>query len=319
MRDLFETWLADEISGWSMGSFGAISEFIRWPGDPAALPADRGIGWFTHRGAVRVDRTEGVKALAWEMPSTKSDRFFRHIEFLLPETEATVPQCQGITEIGVDHAAIRPEDRDMVLFDCGLAQKNVRFCVRTRDPDLLASLRANAGRDYFAAENSAAAMIFTHHPHRISLTAIGRVEVFQKIGGPDTGWKSPDGPHTHLLPKLLAARRTHSANTPIPAGWLPVASLHPASPFSLPDGTERPFNQAVFAHYSDLMEAYRSDEARALRKQLEQGQVEAFATEEIVDADEVDDPGTLSLSRFMRHAQRVWELEQRLASRRSAV
>ncbi|MGN0932784.1 DUF6925 family protein [Falsigemmobacter intermedius] len=310
MKDLLQQWLADEITGWSMGSFGAISEFIRWPGDAPAIAADSGMGWYTPRGGIRIDLTEGVTVLAWEMPSTKSERFFRHVEFLLPEAEALVPQPVGFTELGPDTGAIRAEDRDMILFDCGLHQKNVRFCVRTRDPELIAEMRRCEGMGNFAPGNTAAAMIFARHPHRISITAIGRVEVYQKIGGPDTDWKSPDGPHTHLLPKLLAAGRTHSANTPIPPGYLPVASLHPASPFSLPDGKERPFCRKTWAHYSDLMAAHRSIEATELRAALDRG---AAAPEgEIIDADEITDGSPLPRGRHQRHTARVWELERKL-------
>lgn len=296
-----------------MGSFGAISEFVRWPGDAPAEPADRGLGWFTPRGGIRFDRTEGLSALAWEMPSTKSERFFRHIEFLLPTPEALVPQPFGFTELGPDHAAIRPEDRDMILFDCGLQQKNVRFCIRTRDPELIEEMRLCAGLGNFDPKNSAAAMIFARHPHRISVTAVGRTEVYQKIGGPDTDWKSPDGPHTHLLPKLLAAGRTHSANTPIPDGYLPVASLHPASPFSLPDGTERPFCMTTWQHYDTLMRDHRSPEASRLRDQLAKGQSQHLAGE-IIDADEMTPETILPEGRHLRHVARVWELEQKLTA-----
>lgn len=311
MRDILERWLGDEITGWSMGSFGAICEFIRWPGDAPAIRADHGIGWFTHRGGIRFDRTEGLTALAWDMPSTRSERFFRHVEFLLPEAEALVPQPKGLAEIGVDADAIRPEDRDMVVFDSGLQQKNVRFCVRTRDPELIAELRANEGRDYFDPHNTAAPMIFRKHPHRLSLTAAGRIEVYQKIGGPDTGWKSPDGPHTHLLPKLLAAGRTHSANTPIPEGLLPVASLHPASPFSLPDGTERPFCKATWRHYTELMDSFRAPDAAALRTALAAG-ARHDSPEPVIDADDLAEGAVPPQGRHLRHAARVWELEQKL-------
>ncbi|RRH72052.1 DUF6925 family protein [Falsigemmobacter faecalis] len=310
MKDLLQQWLDDEITGWSMGSFGAISEFIRWPGDAPARATDHGMGWYTPRGGIRIDRPDGVTALAWDMPSTKSERFFRHVEFLLPEAEALMPQPEGFTELGPDTGAIRPEDRDMILFDCGLQQKNVRFCVRTRDAELIAEMRRCEGMGNFAPGNTAAAMIFARHPHRISITAIGRVEVYQKIGGPDTDWKSPDGPHTHLLPKLLAAGRTHSANTPIPPGFLPVASLHPASPFSLPDGTKRPFCRQTWAHYCDLMEAHRSTEARELRAALARGAT--LPAGEIIDADEITDDTPLPQSRHLRHTARVWELERKM-------
>ncbi len=316
MRDLLHHWLKDEPTGWSMGSFGAICEFIRLDGDPPAEAADRGIGTFTARGGLRFDRVEGVQALAWEMPSTKSERWFRHVEFLLPEAEARRPARRGFHELGRDEGAIRPEDRDMILFDCGLAQANVEFCIRSRDPELIAALRANEGKTAGDPENSAWPMVLARHPHRISVTAAGRCEVYQKIGGPDTDWKSPPGPHTHLLPKLLAAGRSHSANTPIPEGWLPVASLHPASPFAHADGTLREaFSHETWARYGGLMEAYRAPEVKALRLSLAEGRDSADDAGPVVDADDLPDGTALPSGRHLRHARRVWELEQRFTAR----
>lgn len=314
MRDLLQRWLGDEITGWSMGSFGAICEFIRLEGDPPAEWADRGIGVHTTRGGIRFDRLEGLQALAWEMPSTKSERWFRHVEFILPEVDARRPSRTGFHELGVDHDAIRPEDRDMVLFDCGLAQANVEFCIRTRDTELIAALRENEGKPAGAPDNTAWPLMMARHPHRVALTAAGRCEVYQKIGGPDTDWKSPPGPHTHLLPKLLAAKRTHSANTPIPEGWLPVASLHPASPFSLPDGTPREsFSRETWAHYTDLMETYRAPEVKALREALARGEAPGNDAP-VVDADDWPEDRPLPAGRHLRHAQRVWEMERRFTA-----
>ncbi len=310
MRDLLQHWVQDEVTGWSMGSFGAICEFIRLEGDPPALDADRGIGVYTGRGGLRFDRCEDLVALAWEMPSTKSERWFRHVEFLLPADQASRPARQGIHEIGRDHDAIRAEDRDMILFDCGLAQANVDFCIRTRDPELIAALRENQGKAAGASDNSAWPMVMARHPHRISLTAAGRCEVYQKIGGPDTDWKSPPGPHTHLLPKLLAAGRTHSANTPIPEGWLPVASLHPASPFAHADGSLRDtFCHATWARYGALMETFRTPEVKALRQSLARGHNGTPAETMVIDADDLPEGTVLPSGRHLRHAQRVWELE----------
>jgi hypothetical protein len=53
--------------------------------------------------------------------------------------------------------------------------------------------------------------------HRVFLSRVGRAEVYQAIPLPDA--KRPDGPHTHVLPKLLRAGRTHSANDPY-SPWL---------------------------------------------------------------------------------------------------
>jgi hypothetical protein len=145
----------------------------------------------------------------------------------------------ALTELGPDREALNPRDRPAILFNMGLDQPQVDFCIRTDDPTLLAVLRANLGRSVMDPDDLVMAAILAAHPHRVALSRIGRVEVWQKIGGPDTGGVSPVGPHTHVLPKLLRARRSHSANMPIPGGLVPVAGFHPASPIMDPPHTCR--------------------------------------------------------------------------------
>jgi hypothetical protein len=98
--------------------------------------------------------------------------------------------------------------------------------------------------------------ILAAHPHRVVISHLGRAEVYQKIGGPETGGVSPAGPHTHVLPNLLAARRTHSANTPIPDGLVPCAFLHPANPVMTTLGGDKPFNGAQFAAFQAYLDLY---------------------------------------------------------------
>lgn len=76
----------------------------------------------------------------------------------------------------------------------GLDQPQVHFSSRTADPRLI-DVPSNAeGKSLFEPGNPAMPAIQAAHPHRAAVTRIGRVEVSQKIGGPDTGDKSPVGP-----------------------------------------------------------------------------------------------------------------------------
>ena len=43
------------------------------------------------------------------------------------------------------------------------------------------------------------AVILAASPHRVFVSRVGRIEVFQAI--PSANGKSPEGPHTHVLPK----------------------------------------------------------------------------------------------------------------------
>lgn len=246
--------MTDREAGWSMGSFGAIAEFHHVPGD--AEPSASGLTVATGRGAIRIDRLDGVRPLAYETLSPKRHRWTQALALCLPSSAAAQNRRGVLTELGEDTKAIRPQDRDAVLFDMGLAQPQVDFCIRTADPGLLELLRAQEGRSLFEPGNPAMGAVLAAHPHRVALTRLGRVEVYQMIGGPDTGGTSPDGPHTHVLPKLLRANRSHSANTPVPEGWVPCATLHPGNPVIGRRGEDRDFDTAAFDAFQTLLEAW---------------------------------------------------------------
>jgi hypothetical protein len=99
--------------------------------------------------------------------------------------------------------------------------------------------------------NGAMAAILAANPHRVFISRIGRVEVYQPIPPPDG--KSPQGPHTHLLPRLLRHECTHSATEFIPTGWVPCAHLYPPHPVRDAVGQSRSFRQDRHASFQDLL------------------------------------------------------------------
>ncbi|AHD02032.1 DUF6925 family protein [Leisingera methylohalidivorans] len=247
--------LMQEGCGWNMGSFGAIAEFHHVAGDPA--PQEQpGLMQVTSRGGLRVDTLEGVRPVAYETLSPKPHRWTQAVSLCLPRDAAAMNRRDVLTALGPDQDALRDEDRGAQLFDMGLGQFQADFCIRTADPELLQVLDENAGRSLFEQGNPAMGAILKHHPHRVLLTRLGRVEVYQMIGGPDTGGKSPEGPHTHVLPKLLRAERTHSANTPIPEGWVPCCGLHPENPVIGRLGEDKLFNRSAFDAFQELLAAW---------------------------------------------------------------
>ncbi|MCV6584203.1 MAG: hypothetical protein OIF47_01575 [Marinibacterium sp.] len=255
LTEVLKAALCNEDTGWNMGSFGAIAEFHHVAGDPAPDAQD-GLMQVTSRGGVRIDRTDGVTPVAYETLSPRPHRWTQAVALCLPRDDARMAGRTTLTELGPDHAAIRSQDRDAVLFDMGLGQHQVDFCIRTADPDLLGILRAEAGRSLFDHGNPAMPAILSAHPHRVALTRLGRVEVYQMIGGPDTGGTSPEGPHTHVLPKLLRAGRTHSANAPIPDGLVPCCNLHPENPVIGRLGEDKPLVRDAYDQFQTLLSAW---------------------------------------------------------------
>jgi len=182
-------------------------------------------------------------------------------------------------------------DRDAVLFDLGLSARNVDFCIRTRDPELLALLRRDASRSVLEPGNRAMGAIIEASPHRIAISRLGRAEVYQAIDKV----KTPQGPHTHVLPKLLRRGRTHAANIPVPSGTLPCLSLYPANPLFDGLGRDKPFDTSSLANFRSLLERWGAPEYYAEKTRA----VDALRSG--LDADAYDDPRT----RLGRTALRV--------------
>jgi len=159
-----------------------------------------------------------------------------------------------LTELGPDHDALRDGDKGAILFDLGLDALQVDAAVRVADPGIVAQLRAQAGRSLFEPGNPAMATILGANPHRVFIGRLGRVEVFQPI--PPADGTSPQGPHTHVLAKLLKLKRTHAATEPIPDGWIPAAYLYPANPLKDADGRVRPFDQNLHTAFQHIMRTF---------------------------------------------------------------
>src|SRR6516162_8153386 len=231
--------LADIEAGWSVGAFGAIAEFTREPNETAELRRARdGISVVTGRGGLCIAPRPGLRLIASESPTTES--WSHRVALCLPQESCVMSRRTTLTEIGPDSGALRIRDRDGVLFDLGLGTLQIDACIRVSDPDVVAALRGRTGKSVFTPENDVIRILLATNPHRVFISRIARAEVFQPI--PPPGGRSPDGPHTHVLPKLLAHGRTHAATEPLPDGWIPCAHLHPAHPLRDQLGRKRAFD-----------------------------------------------------------------------------
>jgi hypothetical protein len=154
-------------------------------------------------------------------------------------------------------------------------------------------LRTHVGRTLFEVGNSAMDIIFAANPHRVFISRPGRIEVFQPIPSPDG--KSPQAPHTHVLPKLLAHRRTHAATESVPKNLVSCAHLYPPHPAKDAMGRPRPFDIGRHKAFQQLFETFGNPELVALKHRI---------TTAVV-ADEEPAPTTIADGRFARASIRV--------------
>lgn len=227
--------IADPDTQWSLGTFGAIGEFMRDADEP--VRTDRHLA-VTSRGGLRLQPSDAVRLFAFETTTRRS--WSQRVAICLPMDDSAMTHRSVLTEIGPDHEALRSEDRGDILFDVGVDAFQADICVRVNDAQLAADLRKCVGKPTFAPDNPAGRLIVTHSPHRVFTSRVGRIEIYQSI--PSHNGRSPEGPHSHVLLDLLRHRRTHAATEPIPEGWVPCAYFYPAHPARDSQGNDRLFD-----------------------------------------------------------------------------
>ncbi len=263
--ELITAQLDDPHAQWSLGTFGAIAEFMRDADEPAEILRDEtAMSVTTPRGGIRLDLRPDLRPVAFETVTTQG--WSQRVAFCLAEADSAMNRRAVLTEVGTDPRALRAQDRNAVVFDLGLGVHQADCCVRTDNAELIAGLRACAGRSLLEPGNPAMRLVLQHSPHRVFATRAGRAEVYQRIPAP--GGQAPDGPHTHVLPKLLAHKRTHAATEPIPRGLVSCAHLYPAHP--LRDGTGRalPFDAGRYAAFQRLLSRFGDIEHVRLKRNV---------------------------------------------------
>ncbi|MCG8494184.1 MAG: hypothetical protein MI743_21415 [Sneathiellales bacterium] len=264
--------LMDIETGWSIGSFGAIGEFHQRADDNVRKDEPSTLIRVTEKGGIGVfaDKLGESRCVAYETLSKNPRRWTSDVIFCLPVKEAEMAGRHVLTELGPDTAALDEEDRDALLFDMGLDLRHVDFCVRTKDQELIGILRENEGLSLFEKGGAAMRAILNAHPHRVVCSRLGRVEIYQKIGGAETGGVSPEGPHTHVLPKLIKSGKTHSSNTQVPEGYLACLYMHPANPVMGPDGKDIPFQRERYEAFQMLVDLHGDPENTSLKQAVRQ-------------------------------------------------
>ena len=302
--DLLHRAIANSDTQWSLGTFGAIAEFSRDRDERVTLlQFDDAVSAVTARGGIAIKHHAHSRPFASE--SITKTGWNQRIALCLPSDDCAMNCRTVLTELDADDEALRSEDRESILFDLGLGARHADFCVRIDDRDTAVRLRQHAGRPVFEPGNPAMGLIFAANPHRVFISRLGRIEVYQPI--PPPSGKSPEGPHTHVLPRLLKSNRTHPATEPIPEGWIPCAHLYPPHPVRDASGKPRPFDSARHDSFQSMIEAFGPPESLALKRRI----VEA------VDGGEL--PSTMVQTRHARTSIRITLRQMKAAGHASPV
>jgi hypothetical protein len=264
--DILRRYVRDSEATWSCGSFGAVAEFARDPGEDAAI-SDEGLAIVTARGGMRLTPVADIRPIAYELPGRHPDTWQHGLALCLPADRCRLAGRERLTELGPDEDALRQDDRGGILFDLGLPTGHAEICVRTADPRAIELLRGGLDRSLLSPDGLPLLReIAGLNPHRVFRCRFGRIEIYQPIPGPKD--KTPAGPHTHVLPRLLALGRSHAATVPIPDGWVPCMTLFPPNPISNGHGGTRPFDRGQYEAFRHLWLRYGLHELVALKEEI---------------------------------------------------
>jgi len=143
----------------------------------------------------------------------------------MPRAGGELPVATGLASLGPDKDAILAAEHGATLFDLGLGRAEARFCIRTGDAALRAALDAAMGAELGAVMTSLGHALFEKSPTRMVESALARAEITAPI--PPPGGQSPDGPHTHLLPPILAKGRKTPPQLDLPDDYVLGATFYP--------------------------------------------------------------------------------------------
>lgn len=287
--DLLHAQIAEAGTQWSLGTFGGIAEFSRDRDESVVLTQSvTGAAAVTARGGIAIEISDGCRPFAFECITKTS--WSQRVALCLPAGDCMMNRRTVLTELDLDRDALQPQHRGSSLFDLGLGVLQADLCVRIDDPDMATRLRRYCGRPVFDPANPAMGMLLEVNPHRVFISRIGRIEVYQPI--PAASGKSPDGPHTHVLPKLLKSGRTHAATEPIPKGWVPCVHFYPSHPVSDRGGL---FDAASHDSFQRMIARFGLPECLAIKRR-------------VVDAIGSDEPPSnlaIALDRYGRTGVRI--------------
>jgi hypothetical protein len=207
-REIARRHLADAGNGWSIGTWGAIGEFQYDAHEPGLVLDLATLSVTSPRGALHIGDLSDAQLFALVDDAGRT----REIAFCSPRRAArrtTIHELDG------------------TMFDLGIGAPHVDMLVRLRrdDAETRAALREGMGRPLLAPGNPAGLAIARSSPTRVFASALARLEVHQPI--PPPGGRSPEGPHSHLLPQYLKEGRAHAPGSPLPAGLYCGLSLYP--------------------------------------------------------------------------------------------
>lgn len=220
LLDEVEHRFATAAGAFVVGVHGAVAEILRAPEENHDVERDDlTLTLRTRRCALRIEAPAFLTAFEIQRGERAP-----LIALAVPAGRAGPAGPTVLTALGPDHGALLARDAGGARFDMGLGRKAARFSIRCRD-GIAPQIAGHYGAPWPESLSRTAATILAESPVRVVEAPCVRAEVEAAI--PPPNGHSPDGPHTHLLPEIVAQGFDAPPDLPLPKSYILSALFHP--------------------------------------------------------------------------------------------
>lgn len=209
--------LSEKTGTWAVGCDGAGAQFLCASDEPCDISvAEDKVCALTERGGLQLTIDENVRALQLHRGKPEGGA----ILLVVLKAKASLPVATGLTPLGPDAGALKPECRNEPWFDLGLGRPDLRLCLRTAEPKLADRLARSAGLALPELLHIAGPAILDYNSTRVFVSALGRAEIFSP---PQCGMLD----ERPLTPAQFACVSAAAPRIDVPPVYARGATFHP--------------------------------------------------------------------------------------------
>src|SRR5262249_29922626 len=210
---------SEKTGTWVFGCDGAGAQFLCGKDEPCDISVtDGSITAYTERGRLKLTIDENVRALQLHRRKPEGGA----ILLVVLKAKTSLPAATGLTPLGPDAGALKPECRNEPWFDLGLGRADLRLCLRTAEPKLQDILTRSAGLALPELLHIAGPAILDYNPTRVFVSPLGRVEVFALTPPPGGAAQA-----SRLTPAQFACVSAAAPRIDLPPVYALGATFHP--------------------------------------------------------------------------------------------
>jgi hypothetical protein len=224
-------------AAWAIVRNGAVAEF--------SIAADNMVNHYfdrktnvlvadTQKARLKLTLDDTIELIVAETAAYRCSPWSQSVYLCIPERDAYMSRRKTLT-----HVSSHSEYQNGELWDIGIGNDSLDFCILVQDNELQQALKSKEG-NYLLDDLEFLKELVKFSPQRLLKTKFASILVKQKI--PVAGKEVVTGPHTHLLPNIIC----NNTKFPIPIDNN-LCSIIQVDPFgSIIDGDGNYYNWAGF-------------------------------------------------------------------------